>query len=127
MLLNDFFKIKRIKKDKSNTGSATVRVEINRLHAVFDGHFPGNPIVPGVCQLQMIKEILSELEGKTYYLKKGIDIKHIGIIVPGEPPLLDFNLDYSAESDDSVSMNCTITAEDKTFLKFRGVFVEKLA
>lgn len=52
MLLNDFFKITDIK----NADKYTISIEMNPKHDIYKGHFPGNPITPGVCLTQMVKE-----------------------------------------------------------------------
>ena len=55
ILLNDFYTI--LNRDAS-TGSVRAKISINRTHKIFDGHFPGLPIVPGVCMMQIIREIM---------------------------------------------------------------------
>ena len=61
MLLNDFFTI----RDKV-TSETEIWAEliINSNHKIFEGHFPNQPVVPGVCMMQMIKEITENVIGK---------------------------------------------------------------
>ena len=59
MLLNNFYTIKSI--DKKDDQNYTVVLFINENHEVFKGHFPGNPIMPGVCMMQIIKELTEQL------------------------------------------------------------------
>ena len=33
-------------------------IELDEHHDIFKGHFPGQPVLPGVCMLQITKEIL---------------------------------------------------------------------
>jgi len=33
-------------------------VKLNRLYQIFDGHFPGHPVLPAVCMLQMVKDVV---------------------------------------------------------------------
>ena len=61
MLLNDFFTI----NDKvSSETEIWAELYINATHKIFEGHFPNQPVVPGVCMMQMIKEILEQVIGK---------------------------------------------------------------
>ncbi|MBI4648347.1 MAG: 3-hydroxyacyl-ACP dehydratase [Bacteroidia bacterium] len=122
MLLNDFFKILSV-EPANNVGKYTVKVELNERHHIFDGHFPGNPIVPGVCQVQMVKEILGYIEKKEFMLSKAENIKHPGIIIPFSEKYIDFILQYIWKNDNEVQVDCIITGNGKTFLKFKGSFV----
>ena len=36
-----------------------IRVKLNSNHEIFSGHFPDNPILPGVCALQIAKEVFA--------------------------------------------------------------------
>lgn len=58
MLLNDFYKIVDFTKNEERW---TVRVELNPSHSLYKGHFPEQPIVPGVCTLQIIKECAEDI------------------------------------------------------------------
>ena len=44
------------------TEQGTIR--FNASHPIFAGHFPGHPIVPGACLVQIAQEILSESTGQ---------------------------------------------------------------
>ena len=52
MLKNDFYQI------LDETASET-RVRLNPAHVIYQAHFPGRPITPGACQIQMVTEILA--------------------------------------------------------------------
>lgn len=53
MLLKDFYKIISLENTVDSKYKAVI--SINEQHDVFKGHFPGNPIMPGVCMMQIIK------------------------------------------------------------------------
>jgi len=36
-----------------DAGILNSRIALNKDHPVFEGHFPGNPILPGVCTVKM--------------------------------------------------------------------------
>lgn len=54
MLLENFYKIIHIKERED--GKQAIEIELNPGHVLYQGHFPGQPVVPGVCTLQIIKE-----------------------------------------------------------------------
>lgn len=39
-------------------------IRFNPAHPIFAGHFPGHPIVPGACLVQIAQELLSEQLGQ---------------------------------------------------------------
>ena len=46
----------------SRSGSSFT-IRFNPAHPIFTGHFPGYPIVPGACLVQIAQELLSVLVG----------------------------------------------------------------
>ena len=123
MLVNNFYKI--IKSDylKDNPGSFTVTIELNDKHKIFKGHFPGNPIVPGVCMIQIVKEILSKLLKKNLFLSEGSNIKFISVIKPEINKIL--NIDYNIKQENNIfRVSAVISFEEKIFFKFKGIFSE---
>ena len=54
MLLDNFYTI--LSSEQPDETSGTVLLELNPDHAIYQGHFPAHPVVPGVCLLQLIKE-----------------------------------------------------------------------
>ena len=54
-MLDDFYTLNQIAPQ--GEGKYICRITLNPAHPIFAGHFPGNPITPGVCMLQIIKEL----------------------------------------------------------------------
>ena len=46
MLLENFYKIIHIKERED--GKQAIEIELNPGHVLYQGHFPGQPVVPGV-------------------------------------------------------------------------------
>lgn len=59
MLLENFYKIIHIKERED--GKQAIEIELNPGHVLYQGHFPGQPVVPGVCTLQIIKESAEQI------------------------------------------------------------------
>ena len=55
MLINDFYNCHDIEAHENEYGC---RIVFNAAHDIFKGHFPGQPVVPGVCMMEMVKELL---------------------------------------------------------------------
>ena len=97
-------------------------VKLHPDHPVFQGHFPGNPIVPGVCQIMMIQELIDQIQNKPMRLEHADTVKFLSLIVPGINPTLDFDISYREAEVCKISTNVTIHAENTIFLKFKGTF-----
>lgn len=63
-------------------------------HAVFAGHFPGRPIVPGVLLLDLAQ---LEVQAATGLLPRGLALaKFLSPALPGEALSLDYQVDGTA-------------------------------
>lgn len=67
---------------------ATVRTEGNS--SWFSGHFPGDPILPGIAQLNMVVDLISKSEGNSLCITGLSRVKFRKIVRPGE--LLDIHV-----------------------------------
>lgn len=82
--MQDFFTI----RDKSaNENGATYTVDINKEHRVFEGHFPGNPVLPGVISMLMVRRCAEEMLGIESHFCNIKDIKYLQPIIPDGRPL----------------------------------------
>ena len=120
MLLNNFFTIKKTTEISDN--EIFVEVSINPKHKIFDGHFPNNPVVPGVVSVQMLNEILSQHLGFELINSNAKSIKFSAMINPLKNPKLNFKIKYSKLENASYKVNASIIFEETTFLKFIGNF-----
>lgn len=121
MLLNDFFKLSSLKENTE--GELIAEIDLNPDHQIYNGHFPGNPVVPGVVSVQMINEVLSEHLGIKLMTSKARSIKFTSMISPKLNPILNFSIKYSKTEEENFKVNAQITFEEIVFLKFNGFFV----
>ncbi len=90
-LKDDFFIIQSAQFDPQKI---IVSLQLIEDHSVYKGHFPGQPVLPGVCMMQMIKEIIETQTGKHIKLIKADDIRFLQMVNPLESPLLKASLQY---------------------------------
>ena len=116
MLLNNFFTIETFSKD-----AATFRavVQLNGQHPVFAGHFPGQPVVPGVFTLQMIKECAAVALGKEVRFAAIQNCKFSRTILPGEHRSLEIHGAYAPQAG-GWSVNVSVQAGDIVFLSLKA-------
>jgi len=119
MLLKDFYTITQFNTEDD---TITAGISINPKHDIFKGHFPGNPIVPGVTMVQIVKELLGQQQEKTLFLQNAINVKFMAILNPETEPDVMVNITIKSIEDNVVTAFSTITKDDKTFFKFKGQF-----
>ncbi|MBD0333419.1 MAG: hypothetical protein ICV66_12270 [Chitinophagaceae bacterium] len=78
-LIDDFFTLNNLTA-KVNGLSAVI--ELNRRHIIYSAHFPGNPVTPGVVQLQIVNELLEKYCGRKFKLKEILDCKFLKVLSP---------------------------------------------
>jgi len=120
MLRDDFFTVLSI-----DTEGASVKavLELNPDHAIFKGHFPDMPVVPGVCMMQMVKEIAEISVGETLMLSKADSMKFLSVIDPGVNKVVKIGVSYKAK-DAAIDVNASIATEERVCFKFRGIFIK---
>jgi 3-hydroxyacyl-[acyl-carrier-protein] dehydratase len=118
MLQNDLYTIESLEKDAE---SAKTVIQLNAMHPIFKGHFPGQPVLPGACMLQMVKELMELVTGNSLQLQKANHLKFIALIDPAKSPVLHLNLEHMV-SEEGLVVRATILREGEICLKFNGVF-----
>ena len=81
------------------------------------------PVVPGVCQTQIIKEVLQKELGMDLLMSKGDNIKFTGMIIPTQTPSFLLDLKYKKD-DTSYTVEASLFFENTIFTKFKGTFIQ---
>lgn len=97
-----------------------VTLQLYGEHEIFKGHFPGQPVVPGACMLQMVKEILSDTLGETFQLKKADSLKFLAPVDPRVTDGLQLKISYKI-SENGLQVNATLTANEVACFKMQGM------
>ena len=120
MLLNDFFKI----TDIQNAEKYTISIALNPKHKIYEGHFPGNPVAPGVCLTQMVKETIEHITTKQLTMVTGDNIKFTAVLNPEINSNVIMTLSLKNKENGLLYADSTITAGEKSFFSFKGNFKE---
>ncbi len=118
MLLDNFFKITALADENAIISAA---LEIDAAHPVFAGHFPGQPVVPGVCMMQMVKEIVESVLKANTLLVKAQDIKFMAVIDPVQNNRINATIQYACSPEGLVQINASFFKDSLVHFKFKGV------
>lgn len=118
MLRNDFYKAAQVKTSERQVEGV---LHFNATHEIFKGHFPSQPVVPGVCTMQIIKELLEEQLGCSLQLSSAAQVKFLQLLTPELSPT--YLLKWE-ELEAAISLNASFKIEKEVF-KFSGLYHRK--
>ena len=113
-LKNDFYNI--VERQNTNSG-VNYTVHLNAEHFIYAAHFPGNPITPGVCITQIVKELAEELTQFPLFLKIVKNIKFTQVINPLQHPEITFEITTPQEDETGYKVSASVTSGDDIFAK----------
>jgi 3-hydroxyacyl-[acyl-carrier-protein] dehydratase len=92
-------------------------IKLNPQHFIYAAHFPGEPITPGVCIMQIAQELLSEHTGQALAIKCVKNVKFLRIITPNENPVVSYSLQKISREDESIKAQVSVSSEEGVFAK----------
>ena len=117
-LLSTFYTITA--KEEIASDEFRFHVSLNPQHPIFEGHFPSNPVTPGVVQLEMLKVLVGEIKGSRVNLLKLTNCKYTAILDPNINPSVVFKISITAIAE-TFKVNA-ILEDDKIFAKISAVY-----
>lgn len=84
----------------ADNGDLLFDLKLNAEHEVFKGHFPGQPVVPGVFTTQIIQELAESHTGKKFRLVKARKIKFLMMIDPRVSTEVSVKLSVKPDGDE---------------------------
>ena len=96
-LEGNFYNIDQIETFENN--SYIVKATLIPNHKIYEGHFPSQPVVPGVCTLTIIRECLGKILSREVGFKTIKECKYLSALIP--------------EDEVGIAIAVTITDEEK--------------
>ena len=113
-LLNSLYSI--VSESVTESGR-DYNIVLDAEHFIYKAHFPGEPITPGVCIMQIAVELLSLHCGKPLAIKKNKNIKFLKIISPAETPGVCFSVSKVEAEDSKVKAQVSVSGGGETYAK----------
>lgn len=117
-LLNEMFSIVGGDAD-------TVQIRLHADHPIYKAHFPGNPITPGVCIVQIISEILGERLHRTFALDEVVNLKFTSTLSPADDPLVEITFTSVEKTEGGCKVKGQIMVAGDIKTKFSIIFKNK--
>lgn len=113
LLQNNFYNI----QDCAQTDNMIeARIAINATHEIFKGHFPDRPVVPGVCMVQISKELAEKCIQQHLRIAEISQIKYLKPIIPEANQYIQVHISLK----DELNFNATWTLGQETAMKMNG-------
>ena len=114
MLENDLYYIenKEIEED-----SAIFYIALKANCEIFKGNFPGLPITPGVCLVEMASELFATVIGKNCEIIKCKNIKFLNVVSPVDHPNITYKINWNALENNIFNLKVDIFQGEDTFSK----------
>jgi len=95
-------------------------VKLNAEHSIYRAHFPNNPITPGVCIVQMVKELLEGEHHKKYFLARVALLKFLAPVNPQAFENVFFRFLKLEKTENSCCFSVVVANGETLFVKFSG-------
>ena len=118
-LKNDLYTVSR-SDTQGMTGS--FEIKLNPSCFIYKAHFPGEPVTPGVCIVQMALELMEELNSCEMEITRVKNVKFLSVISPRQTATLTDNIKKVEVSEQTGETTARITVmsgeETKVKLSF---------
>ncbi len=123
MLLQDFYTLRALQDLGGHKYVATIT--LNRHHTIFKGHFPDQPVTPGVCMMQIVKELSEQVLDRKLFMYKSSNVKFMALINPEVNAELRLEIDISGSDESEYKVKNVSYFEDTVALKLTCTFKVK--
>ena len=117
LLENKFYRV--LSEERGEGLSAKYRVAILPECNVYDGHFPGDPVCPGVCNIETIKECAILLCGEQLRYSTIKQCRLTALATPTVCPEVDVQVNLST-SGEGYALQATIADDRQTYMILKG-------
>lgn len=122
MLIPHFYSVKEFNFTDSQIKSI---IELNPEHDVFKGHFPNNPVTPGVCMLQILKELTEQATNTNLFIKECSNVKFMALINPEVNPVLVISIDINP-LEENFKIKASASFDETVALKVNALLTQQL-
>jgi len=108
-----------VNSSETSDGHALFRLTLKPNCAVYGGHFPNNPVCPGVCNILMLKHLAQNLAERELHFCEIRQCRLTAVATPIEQSELDAETCLTALPE-GLTLTATLTDKEKIFVKLKG-------
>ncbi len=122
MLIPHFYSVKEFNFTDNQLKAI---IELNPAHDVFKGHFPNNPVTPGVCMLQILKELTQQATNTNLFIKECSNVKFMALINPEVNAVLVISIDIN-KVEENFKIKASASFNETVALKVNALLTQQL-
>lgn len=115
-MLTDFYEVV---SEARGAASVEVRIRLNEAHPVYAGHFPNRPVMPGVCMLQIVKELLEKVAQEPLRMDSARNMKFLTVVDPNVQREVSIRIDF-IRTEPGWQLEAKLFDNATTFFKLEG-------
>lgn len=119
MLKNALYKVNKMTAENDIVEAI---VSLDKTHDIFKGHFPGQPVLPGVCMMQMVRELLETYCKAKLQLRKADDIRFSAMVDPTKDDQIKFQIQFNRSDDLLQTKTKILKMDDVICCKMKATF-----
>lgn len=100
--------------------AAIYHVSLRPDCGIYRGHFPGNPVCPGVCNMQMIKECVENMTGKRLFASSVKQCRLTAVATPDVCSRLDVKISIQSADYTHYAVKASISDERCVYMDYKG-------
>ena len=113
VLEGDFYKIIEISRQENDY---EVIAELSETHPIYAGHFPSQPVVPGMCTLTSIRDCLHKILNRDIIFNQIKECKFVSALIPRKGLSISLKINV-----DEPNVKCMVYEGETVVLKLKAV------
>ena len=99
------------------------KIKVNSAHVVFDGHFPGQPVLPGVAMVYLSRCLTQkQVPARKLKMNDAAQIKFLSLVDPRINSEFTYVNEIVKEVDGVVHVKGDLKHDDLTFFKINASY-----
>lgn len=105
----------QIEHSQESDGKKQFTISLLKECPIYRTHFPGQPITPGVCIVQIAQELLEQIVGQTLEISEVKNVKFLHVLSPIDNPVVDIVFTTIETTGESVSAKAEVKEATTVF------------
>lgn len=101
-----------IEGQQQQEGTVSYDIRLYSDHFIYQAHFPGEPITPGVCVVQIAKELLEEHLQRPLAIKAVKNVKFLSVVSPIEHSQVRYTFRQIQDTPEAVTAQVDVADGD---------------